>query len=147
MAKNGPKIQMVVVVVDDDCNQLDLMERLMKEILPELAFVRLDSGKELLEYVDKVVAGLSPYPNLLMIDINMQEVSGFEALEAIRKQKPFEKVPRIVMVSSSIDQKRREMSLKLGANEVLEKPFGLTEWRGAIRAIFEREQILQKGAI
>ena len=62
-----------------------------------------------------------PAPRLVVLDLNLPEISGFEVLGWIRQSPSYAALP-VVIFSSSAREEDREKALSLGANDYLEKP-------------------------
>ena len=75
-------------------------------------------------------------PDLIMLDIQMPEISGMEALVALRTHHP--KVP-VLMVSASAVQSVARESLQKGAAGFLRKPFDPEEVMSKVRGILGEE--------
>ncbi len=83
-------------------------------------------------------------PKVVLLDLNLPRVSGFEVLEWIRKQLEFAGTP-VVIFSASSREDDQVKAQKLGANEFVAKPSsglrygevveGLKKWMGAIRSL------------
>lgn len=103
-----------LLLVDDS-----MMSRMMiKKCLPsseQYAYELQEAGggAECLNHYRK-----SPY-DLVLLDLTMPEMSGFETLEELKKLDPDVKV---VIVTADVQQKAREKVLALGALEVIKKP-------------------------
>lgn len=76
-------------------------------------------------------------PDLLIIDINMPVMDGFELLERVRTSK--NQVPAI-MLTARKDRTDISRGLRLGADDYVTKPFGLEELLLRVRAILRRSQ-------
>jgi len=76
-------------------------------------------------------------PDLLIIDINMPIMDGFELLERVRASK--NQVPAI-MLTARKDRTDISRGLRLGADDYVTKPFGLEELLLRVRAILRRTQ-------
>lgn len=76
-------------------------------------------------------------PDLLIIDINMPVMDGFELLERVRESK--NDVPAI-MLTARKDRTDVSRGLRLGADDYVTKPFGLEELLLRVRAILRRSQ-------
>jgi two-component system OmpR family response regulator len=76
-------------------------------------------------------------PDLLIIDINMPVMDGFELLERVRASK--NQVPAI-MLTARKDRTDVSRGLRLGADDYVTKPFGLEELLLRVRAILRRSQ-------
>jgi CheY-like chemotaxis protein len=65
--------------------------------------------------------GRNPFPALVFLDLKIPYASGFEVLKWIREQPALAKLP-VVILTSSPEQRDREMALALGATGYLVKP-------------------------
>ncbi len=64
--------------------------------------------------------------DLIISDVNMPDLSGFEMLEGIRSSSFHKKIP-VIMLSAKEKSQDRIRSLKLGANDYITKPFNPEE--------------------
>jgi CheY-like chemotaxis protein len=110
---------MKILVVDDEQDIQQLFEqRFRKEIKSgEFVFVFTFSGPEAIEYLNR-----APHDVVLILsDINMPGMSGFELLNEIKMK--FTKPPPIVMMITAYgDDENRNQSIKMGADDFLTKP-------------------------
>jgi len=70
-------------------------------------------------------------PELLLLDINMPEVSGLDVLEFLRRRKEWKALP-IIMLSSDAAETTVDKALELGANSYLMKPVTIDELEKAM---------------
>lgn len=84
--------------------------------------VNLSSADALLDYLEAVRAGAKTMPALVLLDINMPDKSGFDALVEIRAKPDFEAVPMITMLTNSDDPRDARKSSELGADGFVTKP-------------------------
>ena len=102
--------------------------RLFKEALRAAAI-----GFELERYSDgeacvrSLAAENKPLPDLIVLDLNMPKVDGFEVLRTVRSISRFDAVP-VAMVTSSESEEERETSVNLGANALIVKPLHLQDF-------------------
>ena len=82
-------------------------------------------------------------PDLIILDIEMPRMDGFELAAHIRNQPHLRQIP-IIMVTSRGGEKHRERAAKLGVNEYLTKPYQENEMLNVIRKVLgERAQELR----
>lgn len=79
-------------------------------------------------------------PDLLILDINMPEVSGMDMLEFIRMRPDFNDLP-VIMLSSEHTDAQVDEALEKGADAYVMKPVTLDELEEAIKAAFERRSL------
>ena len=115
-----------ILVVDDDPKLRRLVER---QLTAEGFDVVLASNGE--EALYQASLG---HPDLIVLDISMPVMDGFEALERLRE---FFNDPVIIL--SATDQEREKVrALDLGADDYITKPFGGAELSARIRAALRR---------
>ena len=115
------------------------MRLLLCEDEEDILYALAKELKKLNYYTDTATAGEEAlhldYENtydLIVLDVNMPELDGFEVLKFIREDNPNQRV-LILSARSSLDDKVK--GLNLGANDYLTKPFHFAELEARIRAI------------
>jgi len=78
-------------------------------------------------------------PDLVVLDVLMPDLDGFETLERIRETSA---VP-VIMLTAKGDEDDRVRGLDLGADDYIAKPFSPRELSSRIRAVLRRTQPLQ----
>ena len=117
-----------VLVVDDDAE----LARLLREYLTGEGFAVAVAG----DGESGVRAALEGAPDLVVLDVMLPRLSGFEALRRIRERSA---VP-VVMLSARGEEVDRVVGLELGADDYLPKPFSPRELAARIRAVLRRGQ-------
>ena len=104
-----------VVVVDDDVTNLRMAGHILSR--QQMRVTALKSGRALLDYVRNNI------PDLILLDIRMPEMDGFETLRLLREQEvPGQEIPVIFL--TSVENSEYEMKgLELGAMDFIKKPF------------------------
>ena len=123
---------MNILVVDDEKDIQPLFEqRFRKEIKNgEINFVFAYSGEEALEC-------LQDYKHeavLILSDINMPGMSGFELLDKI-KQKNHKPPPVVMMITAYGDDENYKQAMQLGADDFLTKPVDFVDLKEKIKNI------------
>lgn len=109
-----------VLIIDDQIIMRKLLEQILKD---SYEVVSLENGREALEWMYS-----GNIPDLVVADLNMPEIDGFEYIKRIRESGFFYDVPLIVL-SGEESSVERIKCLKLGANDYLIKPFNPEELR------------------
>lgn len=104
------------ILVVDDSATIRKFVSLALENLGYKVFTASD-GMEVFEVLSKVNS-----VDLIITDINMPNLDGFELIKILRSDDRFKDVP-IIILSSLSDGKSIDTGLKLGANSYLIKPF------------------------
>lgn len=107
-----------ILIIDDQPIMRKLLEQILKE---KYEVISLENGREALEWMYS-----GNIPDLVVADLNMPEVDGFEYLKRIRESGFFHDVP-VIVLSGEESSNERIKSLKLGANDYLIKPFNPEE--------------------
>ncbi len=107
-----------VVVVDDDSMNVQMASLILSR--NDLRATPLKSGKELIKLVSE-----GNRPDLILLDIMMPEMDGFQTIERLRvveKEQGFSEIPVIFLTAN--DAGKAEMKgLALGAMDFIRKPF------------------------
>lgn len=77
--------------------------------------------------------------NVVVLDIRLPGMDGWEVLEHIKRESPN---TRVIVITTSEDEDTRENALRRGASEFLEKPFDLEELREVLLRIIHYNPIL-----
>ena len=79
-------------------------------------------------------------PDLIILDINIPEVSGLDMVEFLRRRPESKNIP-IVMLSSEAADTIVDKALKLGADSYIRKPVTLQELEKAMTSAFDKHPI------
>jgi hypothetical protein len=94
-----------VLVVEDDPQARSVLRRAMEGEGWEV--VEAEHGRAALEYAK----GKGPVPDLVLLDLMMPEMNGFEFLEAVRKHEAWGTVPVVVITAKELtDEERRRLN-------------------------------------
>lgn len=118
-----------ILIVDDEPR----MRRFVRMNL-ELEGFRVSEANDGLEAVRKVREEL---PNLVVLDVEMPHLDGFETLAEIRRTSP---VP-VIMLTVRGEEEERIRGLDLGADDYVTKPFSARELVSRINAVLRRVEL------
>ncbi len=79
-------------------------------------------------------------PDLVLLDLNMPEVNGFEILTALREAEKDIFIP-VLVLTAQLDKETRHQALNCGANDFLSKPFDLMEVCFRIKNLLEARRL------
>jgi len=116
--------QVTVLVADDN----EVAQRLCRRVL-EKAGHRVLTASDGQEAVN---LALGEMPDMILMDVAMPGMDGLEAMRQIKAQKPS---MAVVIASAHSMAGDRERFLAAGANDVLAKPFKLTELTGIVEKL------------
>lgn len=120
-----------ILVVDDEAPLRNLLTRFLQ--LEHYEVMSAANGAEALALVTE------QQPDLVLLDLNMPVMSGFEALKQLKANPASRDLP-VVVVSSDVDVEQIAACLKLGAEDYLPKPFHPTILSARVGACLERRQ-------
>ncbi len=105
-----------ILVADDNLNNRELL----RDALEPIGFIvqMAENGKDCIE------KALANRPDVILMDLMMPKMNGFEAVEHIRRN-PALKGILIIAISASVVNESREKSLRAGCDEFLTKPVSL----------------------
>ena len=112
-----------ILFVDDDSVSLHLMTKAVAMLGHEVV-CEPSPRRALLQAAEN-------RPTLILVDLNMMEMSGIEFTRAIRKQAATRNIP-ILIYSASQDQEDKDLAAAAGANGYLHKPLNLGDLSQAI---------------
>lgn len=126
-----------ILVVDDKAS----MRMLVRDYLNEEGFrvVTAENGRAAL-YVAR-----NEKPDLILLDIMMPEMDGYEFVRAYRK----EQSTPIILLTAKLEETDKVLGLELGADDYVTKPFGMRELVARIRAVMRRagQETFSPGAL
>ena len=78
-----------------------------------------------------------PYPDLVLLDIMLPDISGIEVCRRIRASRATTRIP-VIMITAKTEEIDRVVGFEVGADDYLAKPFSIRELMLRIRAILRR---------
>jgi DNA-binding response OmpR family regulator len=123
-----------ILVVDDERNIVDLVKLYLANegYRIEIAL----TGSEAVRQFRAVK------PNLIVLDINLPEIDGYEVCRIVRK----ESQTPIIMLTARTDDVDKIVGLEIGADDYLAKPFNPRELVARIKAVLRRSTASEKPA-
>ncbi|MCI0475010.1 MAG: response regulator transcription factor [Anaerolineales bacterium] len=115
-----------ILVVDDKAS----VRTLVRDYLTAENFrvVTASTGR------DALFVARAEKPDLILLDIMMPEMSGYDFLQAYRK----ERSTPVILLTAKLEESDKVLGLELGADDYVTKPFGMRELVARIRAVLRR---------
>lgn len=104
-----------VLVAEDNMVNMMLAETIIKRSFPNAILIKTVNGKEALEYCEEEL------PDIILMDVQMPEMNGYEATKKIRDLKNGERVPIVALTAGNV-KGEREKCLEAGMNDFVVKP-------------------------
>jgi chemosensory pili system protein ChpA (sensor histidine kinase/response regulator) len=115
-----------IMVVDDSVSIRQVVSRLMED-----QGWKVHTAKDGIDALEKL---MESRPDLIVLDIEMPRMNGYEFLGAIKTQPGNENIP-VVMLTSRTAEKHRDKAMALGARGFVIKPYNDDEFIGLIRQL------------
>src|SRR3990172_4093727 len=131
-----------ILIVDDEPLNIDYLQQELEG--PEFETLTAANGNEALERVQ------SDRPDLILLDIMMPLMDGFEVLRRLKADAASRSIP-VIVISAATDMASVVRGIQLGAEDFLPKPFEPTLLRARISSSLEKkrlhdlEQVYRKG--
>ncbi len=116
-----------ILHVEDNATQRELMQRLLEMELQDCQVRFANNG------IEGLACAQSWQPDVILMDLRMPQMDGFEAITALRNTPTTVGIP-IIAISAWANVTNEERALALGANQCIVKPFDLDEVMRAINA-------------
>ncbi|MCC7450153.1 MAG: response regulator [Anaerolineae bacterium] len=126
-----------ILIVDDEPRNIRLVENILYAEPYDLITAR--SGPEALEAVAKAA------PDIVLLDIMMRSMSGFEVCRQIKSSPQHRMIP-VVMVTALSDVNDRVEAMEAGADDFLSKPIDAAELIVRVRSLLRIRQLNQEVA-
>lgn len=121
---------MRILVVDDEPDVVKVVRMSFQVQEPTWEVIEAYDGQEALAVFER------EHPDLVLLDIMMPEMSGFDVLKELRL---FSDGP-VIMLTAKGDEIDKVMGLNLGADDYITKPFSHLELLARVRAVLRRVQ-------
>ena len=116
-------VEILLVEDNDDDAELTLMAFKKHNFINPI--VRMRDGAEALDYLfcrgEFISRDIKDKPKIILLDLKLPKVSGFEVLKAVKNDDFLKSIPVIVMTSSQ-EEKDIVKSYELGVNSFITKP-------------------------
>lgn len=103
----------LILVVDDNGLNLRVAEKMLEK---QFKVASVSSGMEVLEFVKNTI------PDLILLDIHMPEMDGFEVLERLQGDPEYKDIP-VVFLTANEEREVEVKGFELGAQDFIKKPF------------------------
>ncbi|PLW79040.1 response regulator [Cohaesibacter celericrescens] len=124
-----------LIMVDDNVDEIFLTRRKIRKEGIVNRFVSERKPERIFETLDELVSmGMRKKTFLILLDVNMPKINGFETLEKIRAHPIYNDVP-VLMFSASDDAEDIFESFEVGSNGYIVKPFTSEEFFAAVKNI------------
>ena len=117
-----------VMIVDDSVTVRKVTSRLM--VRQGFAVATAKDGVDALNQLQTL------RPDVVLLDIEMPKMDGFEVLRSVRRDQNLKDLP-IIMITSRTGEKHKQRAMELGVNQYLGKPFQEAKLLATIEEVIE----------
>ncbi len=117
-----------IFIVDDNDIDIEIAKRSFEKCQFLNKWRAFNSGEEFLQYLAKFKLGEFQMPEVVLIDINMPMMTGFEVIKATKNMPDFQDVPTFLMLTNSDSPEDRVMAKTVGAKGYIVKPSSIHEY-------------------
>jgi PAS domain S-box-containing protein len=114
-----------ILIAEDDDNNFKLLYKIINSTVPEWKLIRAVNGKEAVDFCNN-----SPLPDLILMDIKMPVMDGYEAAAIIKEKWP---AIKIIAQTAYAFERDREKVLEAGCDDYLPKPIQKSDLMRMIR--------------
>ena len=124
-----------ILIVDDDSDDQNLLIEALRDWDASIKFQTATNGHHALLLLNN---SLPELPNLIFLDLNMPRMNGIQFLHEIKKRQEFRELP-VIIYSTSSDPKDVTETARLGAENFITKPTGLSELKITLKSVLSHE--------
>ncbi len=118
-----------ILAIDDNADNLVVLKALLDETFPAAKFISALSGRKGIELC------LSEKPDVILLDIVMPEMDGYEVCQILKADEATKTIPIIIITAARTDKESRIKALEFGADAFLAKPLDESELTAQIKAM------------
>ncbi|QQK08713.1 response regulator transcription factor [Miniphocaeibacter halophilus] len=122
-----------ILIIDDEIEMVEMLDRFFT--LKNFDTITSTSGENILDLISKE-------PDIILLDINMPEIDGFEVCKSIRNKT---NAP-ILFLTARNSESDKVKGLMLGAEDYIVKPFSLNELYARVYTNLQREERKLEGS-
>ena len=124
-----------ILLVEDSPSDTDLTIEALKDFKVRNNVSIVEDGVQAMQFLRREGAfAEAPRPDMIMLDLNLPRVNGYQVLEEIRADSKLRPMPVLVLTTSR-QEKDINRSYELGCNSFITKPVGLDQLIGLFRDI------------
>ncbi|MEF9933711.1 MAG: response regulator transcription factor [Clostridium sp.] len=118
-----------ILIVDDEMHIIELLKYNLES--NGYKVITAQNGKEAIKIATEKV------PDLILLDIMLPEMDGFDVCKHINRSKDTEHIP-VIMLTAKGEELDKILGLEIGADDYITKPFSVRELIARIKAVLRR---------
>ncbi len=137
MLKSGQKRYETILLVEDEEDHARLIIKSLEKakVLNPVAWVK--NGVEAMEYITKTgryEREKPPPPALVLLDIKLPMMNGFEVLREMKKNAEYKTIPVIILTTTALSEDIRK-AFELGVNDYIVKPVEFPDFTRKVQSL------------
>ncbi len=136
-----------ILLLEDEPHDVFFIKRALEQVAKGHVLRSVENGEEAIQYLrgegQFADREAFPFPNLILTDLKMPRMNGFEFLEWIRHHQDCSVIPTIVLSSSAIESDVRR-AYEIGANAYVRKPASMEDLVKMIKLTWEYWQMCER---
>lgn len=118
-----------ILIIDDELNIVELLKYNLEAVGYKVFYAL--TGKDGLDL------SIQKKPDIILLDIMLPEMDGFDVCKEIKKNKDTENIA-IIMLTAKSEEFDKILGLEIGADDYITKPFSIRELQARIKAVLRR---------
>jgi len=127
-----------ILIIDDKNENLITSEAILKDNINKCNIFKALSGKE------GIKIAIKEQPDVILLDIVMPEMDGYQTCKKLKKDKRTNHIPIILIMAVKIDTQSRIKGLNSGADAFLSKPIDTNEFIAQVNSILRIKEAEDK---
>ena len=136
---NGESIKATVLIVEDNQSLRDYLSLILE---PHYTIVKAENGSIALEMMNQSTLNSSFKPDLILSDVMMPIMDGFQLLSALKTSDVFCTIP-VIMLTARAELQDKLKALRIGVDDYLIKPFEEEELLARIENLLKNAKVRQ----
>ena len=129
----------VILLVEDNMDLQDFIKSLLE---PDYQIITADNGREALARLHEASVPKGGHPKLIISDIMMPFMDGYQFLAAVKSDKNYRHIPMIMLTSRAAMEDRLK-ALRIGVDDYLTKPFVQEELLARVENLLKNAEMRQ----
>lgn len=124
-----------LLVIDDDDINVFIIKKIVEKTGFDIDMVARNNGQQAIDYIKETIAQNSPLPRLVLIDINMPVMNGWEFIEAYESLGIQQKVDMYILSSSVYENDIEKTKSYKAVKGFISKPLSMERLTELVKAI------------
>ena len=124
-----------LLVVDDDDINLFIIKKIVEKTGFDIDMVSRSNGQQAIDYINEAIAQNNPLPKMILIDINMPVMNGWEFIEAYEALTIEHKVDMYILSSSVYENDIEKTKSYKAVKGFISKPLSMERLTELVKAI------------